>query len=208
MAKEVISWIGKSSYDSSKAMAVLKKTPSSKPSGAESVTQENLENLFARPYWKRVWIIQEVAVASNVKIICGQDEITWDELDAADDVYGGSTLQKSLGGTNYTYIKEISIFRGRYRTNEPLRLFDAIFRTRNALSMDPRDKIFALLGLCYDSSNFVPLPNYDQPIEELFQDLTRKLMRMYRSLDFVISDQPHFLLEPRTSSWTPNWLGP
>jgi hypothetical protein len=39
------------------------------------VDPQSLEKLFARPYCKRVWIIQEVAVASKVRILCGGDSI-------------------------------------------------------------------------------------------------------------------------------------
>lgn len=34
--------------------------------------------LLAHPYWTRVWIIQEVAIASNVYISYGGESITWD----------------------------------------------------------------------------------------------------------------------------------
>jgi hypothetical protein len=208
-ATEVISWIGKSSDDSSQAMAALNKRSKSGSSSADNTNWEKLENLFARPYWKRIWIIQEVAVASKVRILCGKDEITWDELGVADELYGSTVLQTSLDATNYSYIRNVSSFRKRIRATERFGLFEAIFTSQNALSTDPRDKIFALLGLCHDGPDLVPLPNYDQPIGELLRDLTRQLMLMNQSLDFITASNPNSQVESYTlPSWTPNWLGP
>jgi hypothetical protein len=55
-AQSVVAWIGKSSEDSSQAMAALRRMPV-KSSRARDTIWEKLEKLFARPYWKRIWII-------------------------------------------------------------------------------------------------------------------------------------------------------
>jgi hypothetical protein len=166
------------------------------------VDPQSLENLFARPYWKRVWIIQEVAVASKVRIPCGGDEINWDDLGAADKLYRKSTSQER---TNYSYIKNISLFRKRNREKEPLGLLQAMHLSRNALSSDQHDKIFGLLGLSHDGNALVPLLNYDIPINELLQDLTRQMIVVHRSLDYIFSAD--FTSKPKPDdlpSWTPN----
>jgi hypothetical protein len=38
---------------------------------------------LARPYWRRVWIIQELALARHVTIHCGRLEISWSALSAS-----------------------------------------------------------------------------------------------------------------------------
>jgi hypothetical protein len=77
--------------------------------------------------------------------------------------------------------------------------------SRNALSSDQHDKIFELLGLSYDGNALVPLPNYDMPISELLQDLTRQVMVVHRSLDYIFSAD--FTSKPKPNDlpfWTPN----
>jgi len=39
-----------------------------------------LRKLFARPYWSRVWIMQEVALAQDPRVLCGTQEVSYDQL--------------------------------------------------------------------------------------------------------------------------------
>jgi len=50
------------------------KNPSQQIPGALNTISKRLENLFARPYWTIVLILQEVTVASKVRDL-------WDQLD-------------------------------------------------------------------------------------------------------------------------------
>jgi hypothetical protein len=36
--------------------------------------------IFDLPYFKRIWIIQEVAVSSSVEGFCGSDSVAWDDI--------------------------------------------------------------------------------------------------------------------------------
>ena len=65
----VIAWIGKSSDDSSLAIAALKRMPATTSSSARDTIWEGLESLFARPYWKRIWIIQENVVVAKISFV-------------------------------------------------------------------------------------------------------------------------------------------
>jgi hypothetical protein len=40
-------------------------------------------SLLSRPYWSRVWIIQEFVVSPNVFLFCGRDEISYDAWQSA-----------------------------------------------------------------------------------------------------------------------------
>lgn len=172
--KSVIAWIGKSSEDSSQAMAALRRMPA-ESSRARDTIWEKLENLFARPYWKRIWIIQELAVATEVKVVCGRDWVLWEELGAANEAYECRLAQMARVKTNYSYIENISHFRKKTRDKMPISLLEAIFNSQQALSSVPHDKVFALLGLCQDSTSLVPAPNYEQPTEELLRDSHKKV---------------------------------
>lgn len=65
----VIAWIGESSDDSSQAIAALKRMPATTSSSARDTIWEGLESLFARPYWKRIWIIQEIVVVAKISFV-------------------------------------------------------------------------------------------------------------------------------------------
>jgi hypothetical protein len=144
-AKLVIAWIGKSSEDSSQAMVALKRMPAESPSSRDTIWGK-LENVFARPYWKRIWIIQELSVAAKIKIICGLDSVMWDELEGANKAYELRPVQMALDKTNYSYIKNISHFRKKNRDNAPISLFEAMFTSQKTLSTVPHDKRWSYLG--------------------------------------------------------------
>ena len=68
-ATGVIAWIGKSSDNSSQAIAALKRMPATTSSSARDTIWEELESLFARPYWKRIWVIQELVVTAKISFV-------------------------------------------------------------------------------------------------------------------------------------------
>lgn len=37
----------------------------------------SLQALFKRPFWRRVWIIQEIVKARNVQLLFGNDSLYW-----------------------------------------------------------------------------------------------------------------------------------
>ncbi len=204
-AKTVIAWIGKSSEDSSQAMAASRRMPA-ESSRARDTIWEKLENFFARPYWKQIWIIQELAVATEVKVVCGRDWVMWEELGATNDAYERRLVGMALMKPNYSYIDNISHFRKKICDKAPISLLDVMINSQQALSTVPHDNVFALLGLCQDSMSLVPAPNYEQPIEALLQDLTGRFIVAHRSIDFILAADPDATGYSALPSWTPNWL--
>ncbi|KAF5534664.1 hypothetical protein FMEXI_11177 [Fusarium mexicanum] len=39
-----------------------------------------ITQIFDRPYWSRVWIYQELVLASNLHLYCGESSISWQDL--------------------------------------------------------------------------------------------------------------------------------
>lgn len=76
---------------------------------------------------------------------------------------------------------------------------------------NPRDKIFALLGLCHDGTTFVPLPNYNQPLEVVINDIVRTIMRVNRLLDLMCLKETSHPSKLDLPSWVPDltslWSG-
>ncbi|KAF9637802.1 hypothetical protein BFW01_g8698 [Lasiodiplodia theobromae] len=105
-AWEVVTWLGQASADSDLAMVAVEWLSSRVESGRglEGFYRETrtvdmrplfikwsrqispmrkqayraLYDLFARPYWRRLWILQEIALASpSSPVICGSRGVTW-----------------------------------------------------------------------------------------------------------------------------------
>lgn len=157
-----------------------------------------------RPYWRRRWIIQEIAVSPRVQIICGSVRMTLDEMKAAIRPCRTSCYWSSETEVTYSFIRRILEFRRAYQVELKLSLCRAIAMTQDSLSTDPRDSIFALLGICHDGAELVPTPNYQQPVEVIVRDISRALLRKEKYLEVVLINT---LLETGSSpAPLPSWI--
>jgi hypothetical protein len=109
--------------------------------------RRSITALLERPYWKRVWIIQEVAKGRQLRVFCGRDSVPYDRLLHFLGVAGQISPQ----------VQALQGFReGEQKTKNRPKLIKALANTQYNLSTDPRDKIYAILGLCSDGVELVP----------------------------------------------------
>ncbi|KAK6404507.1 hypothetical protein LTR81_020665 [Elasticomyces elasticus] len=137
--------------------------------------------LLARPYWTRKWILQEIVKAKVVQVWCGADELSLDQVLPLLRV----VEQQATSGT------------------PRMTLASALLSTRTSLATDSRDAIFALLGLTCDGSDLVPMPNYVEPVEDIFVRTSWNMMKGQGQIALL-------LLARRSRrcslpSWVPDW---
>jgi hypothetical protein len=77
-----------------------------------------------------------------------------------------------------------------------------IYRDRGAT--DPRDKIYALLGIAGDLSIYDIWPDYNVPFQEVYKATALQLIIMYRSLE-VLNLTLGLSKSSELPSWTPDW---
>ncbi len=138
-----------------------------------------LDKLFCQPYWRRVWVIRELTVYSNVTIIFGSCYLSWADISTVLDLLnqpGTDAAYDSRRGSIYPDALHLLQFRTDFLLErKPISLLDALVWSEIALATDPRDKIFALLGLCHDGATFVPVPNYKQPLQTVIVEMVSKV---------------------------------
>jgi len=84
-AANVVIWLGREAEDSDVAMSFVANEGSAplKPKGGafrRIWTREQgkaLLSLCERPYWRRIWIIQEIIHARQIIVLCGQKIFKW-----------------------------------------------------------------------------------------------------------------------------------
>jgi hypothetical protein len=194
-AEEVFSWVGDGCVPRylEPAVSVFNKMlldlPENFPHrwpGNDSELFGVLGRLFGEQYWRRVWIIQEITVASKVTILYGDCRYRWEDVSAI--LRQLQNVQSTLSTTIAEAIERaghLLKFRDGYTGRNLINLFDALVWSRRALATDPRDKIFALLGLCHDGPIFVPVPNYKQDLGTIIADMSRMMMSLNKTLDFI-----------------------
>lgn len=164
-----------------------------------------LLGLLRRPYWKRVWIIQELAFSQKIKIFCGGDGADWSALKVALQKVKLSYSTRVTPHVAFSHVLNIQKFRRDTTNNKPLHFLDAIGRSQASLASHTHDKLFALVNLCYNGSEFIPIPDYTQEIEMLCCDITMAAITSSKSLDVIVflgnSKDGH-----RGPTWQPHWL--
>lgn len=81
-AHRVIAWIGSQAQygiELARFMDDMKHILETR-NNAESLTLDYFSDIFARKYWSRVWVVQEVSVATNVIVMCGNCYISWEDF--------------------------------------------------------------------------------------------------------------------------------
>lgn len=164
-----------------------------------------LSDLFKREYWRRRWIIQEIAASEDVCVLCGWETLPLEELCIALSQYRTCRFWDDANEDACTFFDIAMKLRRAYQGHEDLHLGEIIPQTKNFRSRDPRDRIFALLGICSDGPQLVPTPSYHQSPEGVSRDLTRSMLRRYHCFDFLLENHRKTSNPPDMPSWALEW---
>ena len=172
-----------------------------------------INTVFKRPYWKRIWIVQEVAVAQKGTVICGSMEIDFD------DMYQAMMFTHSAGigayvAEDFESLIQIGMIRKQHREGKwlPLLFLLSLFRTSKAT--DARDKVFALLGLAtgiFDIGDLYFIPDYSLSLAEVYGRVAQTLISATSQIDCLEWARGACLtsLEPELHedlpTWVPDW---
>ncbi|KAK4500009.1 hypothetical protein PRZ48_008195 [Zasmidium cellare] len=114
-----------------------------------------------RPYWNRLWIVQEIAAARSIEILCGEVVISWNALikltvmlaTVLGQLDDESTILAAFG---HEMIRVISFAHlNRYSLDRALGTYNSF------QCSDPRDHIFGILSLLdSDKQHLSTYPDY------------------------------------------------
>ncbi len=182
-----------------------------------------LHSLIAYPWFTRMWIIQEAAVNKNTMVVCGEDRIEWGKFENVVQIMSNRVeselrhvqmrdirrCQALVSVKNIVHDVDFPEGDGRAvdvgdqqgRTSlSSLLAFSQLFA-----ATDPRDKIYALLGLAHDvvAGNADLQPNYDLPVAEIYRKFARFIIKKERRLDILHRTGVRRSLA--MPSWVPDW---
>lgn len=192
---------------------------------------EGIRELFNRPYWGRIWILQEVALQENSDLIWGAESITQRRMAAALVAYlalWGVIRTRLLSHLetitpyHYNMMFSISWVRPNVMLNAG-KIFRAGGFQLTALLLatcvgsvnlhrhgphhleatDPRDKIFALLSIARDREELRALG--------VFPDYSKSCKEIYTATMTALLRQGHVSLlsfnqTPKLQSDLPSWV--
>ncbi|KAF2966128.1 hypothetical protein GQX73_g7454 [Xylaria multiplex] len=131
-----------------------------------------LRKLDDRPYWKRMWIMQEFILPPKLLILCGPTGVWWDDM------------RRSHGMNNEFCIHMAPLFKRRYMMHSEGIKFQFV-RLLNIAKYRactrPFDRIFALLGLAMPDDLRGLQVDYNMPTQTLYRNVVRLLERVVKS---------------------------
>jgi hypothetical protein len=90
-------------------------------------------------------------------------------------------------------------------TPKPIGMLEALRRSRFSLSTEPRDKLYALLGLVFDGKAFITEPNYKTSVAKCFTKFATALIKHREPLDFIYLRSANRTNQGDLASWVPDW---
>lgn len=177
--------------------------------------------LYSRPWFQRLWVVQEAALSSNCVCLCGSYEINW--LDVArvavwlkvkiPQSYGMARLN-CPGIDNAVVIWQYSERdHGIYGPGKPrhFSLGNLLANSRHFAATNPRDKVYGLLGLTRWSATGQKLPpeitpDYGKEIGHIYCQATRLAIQEKDTLDVLRYVQSSGDEPPKDANDFPSWL--
>ncbi|KAH6990329.1 heterokaryon incompatibility protein-domain-containing protein [Ilyonectria destructans] len=188
-------------------------------------------DFFDRPWFQRIWIVQEILPARKAIMLCGAQSVEWKVLQAAARWYHykaaaiSSRHRRSVNGVDLTvamnlqwvsrygseFLPELLGQKTRAVFKWPLRRLLEQFRPR--LATEAKDKVYALLGvsdlgISYSSDIVNFTVDYSQELKEVFALVTKAMICngdvRQDDLDVIMTARRHNN-EPGWPTWVPDW---
>ncbi|KAF5577971.1 heterokaryon incompatibility protein [Fusarium pseudocircinatum] len=175
----------------------------------------SINKLLSRRWFRRVWIVQELALARKAIFLCGKESlISWEDLHTAAGICVQEAQKETTGLMKDTVqnaqvllsLRDLKdkwnkIPQGNDKKGLPLLwLFESFQHTQ---STKRRDKLFAFLGLANDSDAQELRLNYDDTLEAIVLRYASVFVQRGHTLDLLYRAEG--LLSTRFPSWIPDW---
>ena len=215
-ADYVIVWLGVATKGSAWVMRVLTRIevshrPASLRRGNDWLPSKaylkwrdpELISFLRNGFWRRCWIIQEIALGSRVLVMCGSHRVEWEAVVLLmKQIHDQSAVQ--LWATKH--IQHLCQSRSSRAEARPVPLLQALSDSCEAEASDPRDKVYALLGLTFDKDAYVTTPNYSWSKEQICISMSNTVIWSKKSLDIIFAGPKSTRSRLRLPSWCPDYL--
>lgn len=193
-ANRVLIYLGEADHCSDRAMDAMAERKTS--TGA--IQKQVLEFFDTRPWFRRVWVLQEVALATCALAICGSKCVPWANFPAW-WAQNAASLQDRLPPSALAYNPV---------TNKSI--LEQLHDTRTSRATDPRDKVFALAAMSSVEDRLFIQPDYTKPVASIYVDVATQIIQHHKSLRILSAKQPLYgqqciKFSGQLPSWVPNW---
>jgi hypothetical protein len=175
----------------------------------------SLRKLLDRPWFIRMWTLQEIIIPLRASMFCGKYEWDVDEFLGVIKFIHDNRGEEDLGSVTNRLLQCLKIARSREERHkcqasagQYRNLLDVLRDARERDAGDERDKIFAVLGLCEEDEALAISTDYNDSRNEVYVNaakyfLTRsfKPLRMLCAAGYIEGQNKESVLP----SWVPDW---
>ena len=155
--------------------------------------------LIMRPWWYRMWTIQEFVLPKVLLMVCGSFIIEWDVIVRAQDrllTHYDSCCSHHYGALNdrsmafavfWTETIVLQLFRREWLKNElqEYDLIDFLRSFRGRSTSDPRDKVYGILGLLSPHHHTGIVPSYEADIRAAYLQTVESYIQKTETLNVL-----------------------
>ena len=210
-AERTVGWLGDNHDDGELALDFIRSIaeenrkvhftePASDVTDYERSGWRAVEKLLRRSYWRRLWVMQELALSTDFpEIACGRARLNWRLLVAG---LGGHRLKYYITRLNRVRAAVRRLRKSRERLGSRdhgrhlmfLLSYSAGFETS-----EPRDRVYALYGLLRTNGLVDFVPDYNMSVGDVYEQATAFAIACMGGLD-VLKLKP-WNQDPALPSW-------
>jgi hypothetical protein len=151
--------------------------------------------VFRGAWWNRMWTVPEIVLAANGIVLIGSLSFNFNIIEQAIKAepvverflspLGRTAFSRLKSQPGWLAAKRMMRTRSQWRQNNDLPLPALLWRFRYHRCVDPRDKIYALLGICRWEDAEGVRPNHSLAPSEMYSDISRFIIQAYECLDIL-----------------------
>lgn len=148
--------------------------------------------IFNFPWFRRVWVLQEIFNATRAVVLCGDKAISWVSVLQANVANNRflmtpgplhKRVMPALLSDLFAITSSSSQGQFSYAPQKPtVDILDIVIAGLDLDATDPRDKLFALLTFAPTSNDSMLRPDYEKDVSAVFRDFTRWWIASRQSL--------------------------
>jgi hypothetical protein len=219
-ASSVIIWLGEENAEIALGFNILQRA-SPLPHGTWGNLNDQdfhaLVEVFSRSWWTRAWIVQELSYAREAVVYAGHRSIPWTVLESgvakmlihvlerlAPSEVGGEAKREGIVFSHVSTIIRERISSQRSQEGFYSKLGEVLYNFRYTKSTDPKDKVFAFLGLRSLPEQTI-VPDYTNSVAHIYTEATKVVLSEAKDggLNFIC----HTTLSSKTPAFDlPSWV--
>ncbi|KAK3719210.1 hypothetical protein LTR37_004429 [Vermiconidia calcicola] len=176
------------------------------------------QQLMERPWWRRVWVVQEAVLAASPIVHCGSIQMPFSDITKGISTLESVSTVDSYPALDHSMTTYPSVWNSLFNA---WRVFDQINSQTSRMVVDnddvevvgnlnfcdatnPRDQVYGVLGLLSPSLAKTITPDYAKTVEEVYEDFTARLASFSKALAILrLCGRKHET--PELPSWVPDY---